>query len=140
MTPPPVKEYAELHNIPVFQPNKVKGNPGEVLKYHNVYVVYTKEAETADQYIEKVVHNIGKKYGVTVVTSDGVERVVTLGQGGRIISSQDFEEEVEAVNRQIREEVENRRILKGKNYLFDHMDEELAKEMEDVRMGRKEIK
>lgn len=131
--------YKKCTVILVFDAYKL-GGTAKVMKYRNINVVYTNEAETADQYIEKVVHNIGKKYSVTVVTSDGIERVVTLGQGGRIISSQDFEEEVEFVNQQIREEYESRRILKGKNYLFDHMDEELAKEMEDVRMGRKEIK
>ena len=57
-------------------------------------MVYTKEAETADQYIEKVVHEIGRKYHVTVVTSDGVEQVVTLGQGGTLISAREFLEEV----------------------------------------------
>ncbi len=130
--------YKKSTVILVFDAYKVEGI-AKVFKYHNIHVVYTKEAETADQYIEKVVHHIGKKYNVTVATSDGVERVVTLGQGGRIISAQDFEEEVAFVNSQIREEYENRKLT-GKNYLFDHMDEELAKEMEDVRMGRKEIK
>ena len=92
-------------------------------------MVYTKEAETADQYIEKVVHQIGKKYHVTVVTSDGVEQVVTAGQGGTLISSREFKEEVELVRRQIRKEYESRRET-GKNYLFDHMDEKMAEEME----------
>ncbi|RAZ24543.1 hypothetical protein DK853_50455, partial [Klebsiella oxytoca] len=70
-------------------------------RYHNIHVVYTKEAETADQYIEKVVHEIGRKYHVTVVTSDGVEQVVTLGQGGTLISAREFLEEVKLVRRQI---------------------------------------
>ena len=66
----------------------------EIFKYHNIHVVYTKEAETADMYIEKVVHEVGRKYHVTVVTSDGVEQVITQGQGGTIISSREFLEEV----------------------------------------------
>ena len=110
----------------------------EIQKYHNIHVVYTKQAETADQYIEKVVHQIGRRYHVTVVTSDGVEQVVTLGQGGTLISSREFREEVKLVRRLIREEYESRRES-GKNYLFDHMDEELAREMEDVRLGRKKV-
>lgn len=61
--------------ILVFDAYKVKGNQGEVQKYHNIYVVYTKEAETADQYIEKTTHEIGRKYKVTVATSDALERV-----------------------------------------------------------------
>ncbi len=125
--------------ILVFDAYKVEGYALEIQKYHNIHVVYTKEAETADQYIEKVVHEIGRKYHVTVVTSDGVEQVVTLGQGGKLISAREFHEEVETTRHLIREEYEKRRE-NGKNYLFDHMDKELAEEMEEVRLGRKEIK
>jgi len=124
--------------ILVFDAYKVQGDALEIQKYHNIHVVYTKEAETADQYIEKVVHEIGRKYHVTVVTSDGVEQVVTLGQGGTLISSREFLEEVRIVNSQIREESEARRET-GKNYLFDHMDEGLANHMEEVRLGRKKL-
>lgn len=125
--------------ILVFDAYKVEGYAMEIQKYHNIHVVYTKEAETADQYIEKVVHEIGKRYHVTVVTSDGVEQVITLGQGGTLTSSREFREEVEIVNRQIMEEAESRRES-GKNYLFDHMDEDLARDMEEVRLGRKKMK
>ncbi len=125
--------------ILVFDAYKVEGYAMEIQKYHNIHVVYTKQAETADQYIEKVVHQIGRKYHVTVVTSDGVEQVITRGQGGTLISSREFRDEVELVRRQIREEYENRRES-GKNYLFDHMDEKLAEEMEDVRLGRKDMR
>lgn len=123
--------------ILVFDAYKVEGYALEIQKYHNIHVVYTKEAETADQYIEKVVHEIGRKYHVTVVTSDGVEQVVTLGQGGKLISAREFREEVEITRRLIREEYEKRKEG-GKNYLFDHMDKELAEEMEEIRLGRKE--
>ena len=61
--------------ILVFDAYKVEGFPGEIQQYHNIHVVYTKEAETADQYIEKVAHEIGRKYEVTVATSDGTEQV-----------------------------------------------------------------
>lgn len=124
--------------ILVFDAYKVEGDVLEIQKYHNIHVVYTKEAETADQYIEKVVHEIGRKYDVTVATSDGVEQVVTLGQGGRLMSAREFEEEVKIVCRQIQEETEKRRE-RGKNYLFDHMDKKLAQEMEEVRLGKKEM-
>ena len=130
--------FKKCNLILVFDAYRVEGYVLEIQKYHNIHVVYTKEAETADQYIEKVVHEIGRKYHVTVATSDGVEQVITLGQGGRLISAREFREEVEIVNRQILEEIENRR-LSGKNYLFDHMDEMLVRELEEVRLGRKEI-
>ena len=81
--------------ILVFDAYKVKGNQGEVQKYHNIYVVYTKEAETADQYIEKTTHEIGRKYKVTVATSDALEQVIVMGQGAYRISARDFYEEVE---------------------------------------------
>ena len=79
----------------MFDAYKVDGDTLEIQKYHNIHVVYTKQAETADQYIEKVVHHIGRKRHVTVVTSDGVEQVVTQGQGSALISSREFYEEVE---------------------------------------------
>lgn len=124
--------------ILVFDAYKVESELQEVMRYHNIHVVYTKQAETADQYIEKVVHSIAKKYHVTVVTSDGVEQVVTLGQGGTLISSREFEVEMEIVRRQIREETKQRREG-GKNYLFDHLDPKLADTMEEVRLGKKEL-
>ena len=122
--------------IVVFDAYKVEGHGIGVEKYHNIHVVHTKEAETADQYIEKVVQEIGKKYHVSVVTSDRLEQFIIRGQGATLISSREFEEEIEHTNKLIREEYESRRVG-GKNYLFDHMDEELAKEMEDVRLGKK---
>lgn len=130
--------FKKCRVILVFDAYKVEGCALEIQKYHNIHVVYTKEAETADQYIEKVVHEIGRKYHVTVVTSDSVEQVVTLGQGGTLISAREFEKEMEIVRSQIRAEAEKRRES-GKNYLFDHMDGELAREMEEVRLGRKEM-
>lgn len=122
--------------ILVFDAYKVEGEMLEIVKYHNIHVVYTKEAETADQYIEKVVHEIGRKYHVTVVTSDGVEQVITAGQGAKLISAREFLEEVELVRRQIREEW-GRHRQDGRNYLFDHMDDELAQQMEEIRLGKK---
>ena len=124
--------------IVVFDAYKVDGYELEIQKYHNIHVVYTKQAETADMYIEKVVHEIGRKYNVRVATSDRVEQVVTLGQGGTLVSAREFREEVEIVRQQIQEEVDNRRE-RGKNYLFDHMDKNLAEDMEDIRLGRKTI-
>ena len=90
--------------IVVFDAYKVKGNPGSVSKYHNIYVVYTKEAETADQYIEKTVHEIGRKYHVTVATSDALEQMIIWGQGATRLSAQGLREEVESVGRQRQED------------------------------------
>ena len=128
--------YKKCVLILVFDAYKVEGYALEIQKYHNIHVVYTKEAETADQYIEKVVHHIGRKYHVTVVTSDGVEQVITMGQGGTRISSRDFLEEIEYTRKLIKEENEKQRVS-DRNYLFDHADEEFVKKMEDIRLGRK---
>lgn len=121
--------------ILVFDAYKVKGNQGEVQKYHNIYVVYTKEAETADQYIEKTTHEIGRKYKVTVATSDALEQVIVMGQGAYRISARDFYEEVERTEKQIREINERKRGEK-RNYLLDYAREEDAREMEKVRLGK----
>ena len=96
-----------------------------------------KRRRLAYEYIEKVVHEIGRKYHVTVATSDGVEQVVTLGQGGTLISAREFLEEVRYVEAAIPEEAKARRES-VKTYLFDHVDEDLAGKMEKVRLGEEE--
>lgn len=130
--------YKKMNLILVFDAYRVEGGQGSVQKYHNIYVVYTKEAETADQYIEKTVHAIGRKYNVTVATSDALEQVIILGQGGRRMSAHDLEEEVAAMRREIREQYTEKRA-EGKNYLFDHLNDEMSDLMEDVRLGKKTL-
>ena len=76
---------------------------GEISKYHNITIVYTKEAETADMYIEKVTHEIGRKYRVRVATSDGLEQIIILGHGALRLSASAFHEEVQEVEKAIRE-------------------------------------
>ena len=100
-------------------------------------MVYTKEAETADQYIEKAVHEIGRKYQVTVATSDRLEQVIILGQGGTRMSARELREDMELVAGQIREETEKKQ-MRDKNYLFDGLDREAAEYIESVRLGKKE--
>lgn len=124
--------------ILVFDAYKVKGNPGSVETYHNIHVVYTKEAETADQYIEKTVHEIGRKYRVTVATSDQLEQVIILGQGGQRMSARELLEDVIEVSYQIRETA-RQKSSSEKNYLFDHLDEETAACMERIRLGEEEV-
>lgn len=128
--------YKQCTLILVFDAYKVEGNPGEVLKHHNIYVVYTKEAETADQYIEKTVRRIGRGYDVTVATSDALEQVIILGQGAQRMSADGLKEEIELMQNEIRSEYLNK-PENARNYLFDHMSEELVNEMENVRLGKK---
>ena len=127
-------KHCEL--IVVFDAYKLEGHPVEISNYHNIHVVYTKEAETADQYIEKLVHQIGKKYDVTVATSDKLEQVIILGQGAKRLSAKDFKEEVERMNQQIRTDYLEKQE-KSHNYLFDHLDEDLANYVEEMRIGKK---
>ena len=94
--------YRQIVPILVFDAYKVKGAEREVEKYHNLYVVYTKEAETADMYIEKTTHEIAKKYATRVVTSDTTEQIIILGAGATRVSSQSFEAEVKATEAEIR--------------------------------------
>ncbi len=95
--------YSGSTLILVFDAYKVKGNPGSVIQYHNIYVVYTKEAETADQYIEKTVHQIGQKYHVTVATSDALEQMIIWGSGAMRMSAAGLKEAVESAGKELRE-------------------------------------
>lgn len=95
--------YMNCKLIVVFDGYKVKDNKGERFPYDDIDVVYTKEGETADAHIEKLTHELARKHKVTVVTSDGLEQIVTMGQGAIRMSSQDFKAEVERVNEHLRE-------------------------------------
>ena len=95
--------YMNCKLIVVFDGYKVKDNKGERFPYDDIEVVYTKEGETADAHIEKLTHELARKHKVTVVTSDGLEQIVTMGQGAIRMSSRDFKAEVERVNEHLRE-------------------------------------
>ena len=130
-------DYQGFHRctvILVFDAYRVEGGQGSVQKYHNIHVVYTKEAETADQYIEKTVHKIGRKNQVTVATSDALEQVIIYGQGARRMSARELMEEVEQTRQQVREAWEKKRES-DRNYLFDHADENLVRWAEGMRLG-----
>lgn len=94
--------YIKCELILVFDAYKVKGNIGEMFDYHNIHVVYTKEAETADAYIEKLTHQISKDYYVTVATSDGLVQLITRGQNCTVMSARELKEEMERINEEIR--------------------------------------
>ncbi len=87
--------------ILVFDAYKVKGNPGSVEKVNGIYVVYTKEAETADAYIEKTTYDLGRDHRVRVATSDGLEQMIILGHGALRLSARAFKAEVEESQGQI---------------------------------------
>lgn len=130
--------FQKCNLILVFDAYRVEGHVEEVVKYHNIHVVYTKEAETADQYIERTAHEIGKKYQVTVATSDGLEQIIIRGQGCAMMSARELKEEIERINKEIRAEYVEQ-FPQSKNYLFDYLPEELAEHLKEVRLGRKSL-
>ena len=105
--------------IVVFDAYRVKGHQTEMLDHHNIHVVYTKEAETADAYIEKFAHENGRKYHVTVATSDGLEQIIITGQGCHLLSAREFEREVEVANQTLRETIDGMREKSSNHILGD---------------------
>ncbi|MFR1493048.1 NYN domain-containing protein [Eubacterium ventriosum] len=91
--------------IVVFDAYNVKKHAETVSKYHNIYVVYTKEAETADMYIAKTTHKLANKFQVTVATSDALEQLIIMGHGALRMSASNFKEEVDNVNKAISEQI-----------------------------------
>lgn len=111
--------FRKCQVILVFDAYKVKHGAGDVAKYNNIFIVYTKEAETADMYIEKTTYQLAKKRRVRVVTSDGAEQMIILGHGAMRVSASMFHEEVEQATREIRALIEesnrrNDRLMKSK--------------------------
>ena len=110
--------------IAVFDAYRLEGHPEETLDYHNIHVVYTKEAETADRYIERFAHENGRKYQVSVATSDGLEQIIIRGAGCTLISAKELEEEVSRAGKNLLESY-NEKQESGKIYLMDsfpHLD------------------
>ena len=117
--------------ILVFDAYRVEGGAREIFRYHNIHVVYTKEAETADQYIEKTVHELGRKYRVTVATSDGLEQVIIMGQGASRLSASGLRELVELTRRELRETLEGKAVPM-KNYLLENLSPEVRSRIEEL--------
>lgn len=117
--------YKNVNLILVFDAYKVHGGQGTVLQYHNIHVVYTKEAETADQYIEKVTNELGKKHNVTVATSDRLEQMIVWGQGAKRLSANGLREEIEHINKEIKEKSEGLDQHSNSNFLLDYFSEEV---------------
>ena len=118
--------------ILVFDGYLVKGNIGTVYEYNNIYVVYTKEAETADHYIERVVTSLPKHYKVRVATGDGLEQLIIYGQGAIRMTARELRNEVQAVETELREKFIENRPPKN-NILADHLDDESLAWFEALR-------
>ena len=110
--------------ILVFDAYKVKGGIGEIIDYHNIHVVFTKEAETADQYIEKTTHEIARKHHVTVATSDALEQLIIMGQGAFRLSADGLKEEINRVREQMQKEYLDKQPI-SRSYLKQQMSNDL---------------
>ncbi len=119
----------QVEVILVFDAYRVVGHPTEFSDYQNIHIVYTKEAETADFYIEHFAHENSRKYDITVVTSDGLEQVIIRGAGCALISSREFEQEVKNASNTFRQEyVEKIKKEKDKTYLGEFMPDKIGEE------------
>ena len=113
----------------VFDAYRVEGHETEIFEYHNIHVVFTKEAETADRYIEKFAHENGRKYRVTVATSDGLEQIIIRGQGCALLSARELEEEVKRAGKQIHNDYIQAQP-RGANYFFDGINPRIKEQVE----------
>ena len=126
------KGYNNNEIIVVFDAHKTKEPIRNIQKYNNISVVYTKEAETADNYIERVAHIISKDYNVKVATSDGLEQTIILGKGATRISARELQLEVEQFKTKINEKyLEKAKV--NNNRLESHLDKDIIKWMEEMR-------
>ncbi len=129
--------YKKNHVIVVYDGYKVKGNPGTLSKYYNLDIVFTKEAETADSYIEKTSNQLSGQCQVTVATSDLLEQMIIMGHGSRRLSAEEFRKEIDAVNQLIREKHLDKPVQE-RNYLFRHASAEVAEMLERIRLAKDE--
>ena len=131
--------YHGMHLIIVYDAYRVADHETEILKKNNIHIVFTKEAETADQFIEKAAIALKGKKRVTVATSDGVEQVIVFAQGASLLSARELLEEVEEMKLEIRKEYLEKQE-KNPRYLFEGADPKLAERLEYIRLGEEEKK
>jgi len=117
--------------IVVFDAYRVEGHREEVIDYYNIHVVYTREAQTADQYIEKFAHDNKKNYDITVATSDGLQQIIVRGEGCALLSARELKAEIVRANEQMNKEY---REMRGndRNYLSDALSTEVKQHMEGL--------
>lgn len=123
--------------IVVFDSYRVEGHAEEVVRYHNIHMVYTKEAQTADQYIEKFAHDNQRKYNITVATSDGLQQIIIRGAGCNLLSARELKIEIEEANERVKQEYAEKKG-EGRNFLMDSLSTEARQQMEDMMKEEKE--
>lgn len=121
--------------IVVFDAYRVQGHREEIIDYDHIHVVYTREAQTADQYIEKFAHDNQKKYDITVATSDGLQQIIIRGAGSALMSARELKDEVDKVNEGALQAYREKQIP-HRNSLKDALSDETRQRMEDVSRGK----
>lgn len=116
--------------IVVFDAYRVQRHREEIIKYHNINVVYTKEAQTADLYIEKFAYDNKKRYDITVATSDALEQIIIRGTGSAVISARELKLEIERVNESINQTLQEKQT-KSRNFLGESISANTKKQIED---------
>ena len=126
------KGSQKMNIIVVFDAYLVKGNVGKIFQYHNISVVYTKEAETADHFIERTVNRLPRHYKVSVATSDGLEQMIILGEGAQRVTAQELRQRILAEQKEIRKKYIENRPPKN-NLLSDNIDKDALDWIEALR-------
>lgn len=117
--------------IVVFDAYRVEGHREEIIDYYNIHVVYTKEAQTADEYIEKFAYDNKKKYDITVATSDNLQQIIVRGEGCALLSARELKAEIIQANKRIQEEYEEKKGM-DRNYFMDSLSPKARKHIEDM--------
>jgi len=132
-----LSNYQGIRNhqiIVVFDAYRVQGHREEVIDYHNIHMVYTREAQTADQYIERFAHDNQKKYNITVATSDGLQQMIVRGDGCSLLSARELKAEMEEANKRIKQEYSEMQG-RGCNYLIDALSTDVKQQLERMVKG-----
>lgn len=127
--------FKKIEIILVFDGYKTKGSQENIVHYNNIDIVYTKEAQTADQFIERIAQEMGRQCTIRVATSDGVEQIIILGRGAARMSARELKIEIEEAEKEIRNTYLSKRP-KNTNRLFDNVSPEMARLLEDIRLNR----
>jgi ribosomal protection tetracycline resistance protein len=117
--------------IVVFDAYRVQGHFEEVIDYHNIHMVYTREAQTADQYIEKFAYDYQKEYNITVATSDGLQQIIIRGAGCALLSARELKVEIEGANERLKQDYLEIQGI-DRNYLVDALSPTTKRQMEEI--------
>ncbi|HEX2945901.1 MAG TPA: translation factor GTPase family protein [Clostridia bacterium] len=129
-----LSKYQGFHKcqiIAVFDAYRLQGHPEEIFDQDNIHVVFTREAQTADQYIEKFAHDNNQKYDITVATSDGLQQIIIRGSGCALLSARELREEIIRTNERVAQVLFEKQPA-NRNYLKDAISTDTQRQMEDL--------